>query len=217
MRVSDRTDSEETAPLSVGPGFGQPPAYEGPPPSPFARPSQEGPQGPEPAWSPPAHQPPPHQFAGQFGGQFDGQLGGPAPDHFPPPGTQPMPAYGPPVGRHRPERGRVSRWIWPAVCALALVIGGLAGAIGGAAYERWSTPDGDGLLSGGLSGGGATTQAPLPVENGSVAAVAQAVLPSTVQILAQYQGQDDGATGSGFVLDGMGHFVTNNHVVADAA
>ena len=58
---------------------------------------------------------------------------------------------------------------------------------------------------------------PLPVENGSVAAVAQEVLPSTVQIVAQFQGQDDGATGSGFVLDTQGHFVTNNHVVADAA
>jgi putative serine protease PepD len=55
------------------------------------------------------------------------------------------------------------------------------------------------------------------VQNGSVAAVAQAVLPSTVQILAEYQGQKDGATGSGFALDTKGHFVTNNHVVADAA
>ena len=47
--------------------------------------------------------------------------------------------------------------------------------------------------------------------------MAKEVLPSTVQILAQYQGQDDGATGSGFVLDTQGHFITNNHVVADAA
>ena len=38
-----------------------------------------------------------------------------------------------------------------------------------------------------------------------------------MQILAEYEGQDGGATGSGFVLDRQGHFVTNNHVVADAA
>jgi putative serine protease PepD len=37
-----------------------------------------------------------------------------------------------------------------------------------------------------------------------------------VQVLAQYQGKKDGATGSGFVLDRSGHYITNNHVVADA-
>ena len=35
-------------------------------------------------------------------------------------------------------------------------------------------------------------------------------------MLAQYQGKKDGATGSGFVLDRSGHYITNNHVVADA-
>jgi putative serine protease PepD len=100
---------------------------------------------------------------------------------------------------------------------LALVVGGLAGAIGGAAYERWaSEPDADGRVAGGLQNAGAS-QAPLPVENGSVAEVALKVLPSTVQIVAEYDGQADGATGSGFAIDSQGHFVTNNHVVADAA
>jgi putative serine protease PepD len=50
-----------------------------------------------------------------------------------------------------------------------------------------------------------------------VPAVAQALLPSTVQIVAEYDGEDGGATGSGFVLDREGHVVTNNHVVASAA
>jgi putative serine protease PepD len=36
-------------------------------------------------------------------------------------------------------------------------------------------------------------------------------------VLAEYQGKKDGATGSGFVLDRSGHYITNNHVVADAA
>jgi putative serine protease PepD len=42
------------------------------------------------------------------------------------------------------------------------------------------------------------------------------LLPSTIQVLAEYHGKKDGATGSGFVLDSVGHFITNNHVVADA-
>ena len=46
--------------------------------------------------------------------------------------------------------------------------------------------------------------------------MAQRLLPSTVQVLAEYQGHPDGATGSGFVLDRSGHYITNNHVVADA-
>ena len=154
---------------------------------------------PQASWVPPTSQGPPH--------------------HYPPPGTQPLPAYASaPPGRRRQERGRVSRWVWPVVCALALVVGGLAGAIGGAAYERWaSEPDDNGRVAGGLENAGATSQAPLPVENGSVAEVARKVLPSTVQIVAEFDGQADGATGSGFALDNQGHFVTNNHVVADAA
>ena len=104
------------------------------------------------------------------------------------------------------------------MCALALLIGGLAGAIGGAAYERWaSEPDSDGRVAAGSRTPEPAPEPPLPVENGSVAAVAQQVLPSTVQIVAEFDGKAGGATGSGFVLDAQGHFVTNNHVVADAA
>ena len=47
--------------------------------------------------------------------------------------------------------------------------------------------------------------------------MAQALLPSTVQIAAEFEGQEGGATGSGFVLDKQGHIITNNHVVEDAA
>jgi putative serine protease PepD len=66
-------------------------------------------------------------------------------------------------------------------------------------------------------GGTTVTQAPVKADEASVVAVAQALLPSTVQIQAEYDGKENGATGSGFVLDGSGHIVTNNHVVADAA
>ena len=60
------------------------------------------------------------------------------------------------------------------------------------------------------------TATPLPADNGSIAAVAAKVLPSTVQIVAEYDGKPQGATGSGFVFDDQGHIITNNHVVAQA-
>ena len=117
-------------------------------------------------------------------------------------------------GGPRPPAARVPGWLWPAVAALALVLGLGGGALGAFAYDR-VTQD-DSTVDSGLSGVGTRTEAPLP-ENGSVAAVAQELLPSTVQILAEFDGQAGGATGSGFVLDDQGHIVTNNHVVADAA
>ena len=212
--MSDRpehpSDQEDTAPLPGLPRSRSP--FEPPEPGPV-----------DASWVPPTTQPPPpwqSRDGSPFGAPPDTsppRRSGPRSD-YPPPGTQPMPAYLAAPQRHRQERSRVSRWVWPVVCALALVVGGTAGALGGAAYERWaSEPDRDGLVAGGLQDTGATSTSPLPAANGSVAAVAQRVLPSTVQILAQYEGQDAGATGSGFVLDTQGHFITNNHVVADAA
>ena len=213
--MSDRpehpSDQEDTAPLPGLPRSRSP--FEPPEPGPV-----------DASWVPPTTQPPPpwqSRDGSQFGAPPDTSLAPPQRDPgpaYPPPGTQPMPAYLAAPQRHRQERSRVSRWVWPVVCALALIVGGTAGALGGAAYERWaSEPGRDGLVAGGLQDTGATSTSPLPAANGSVAAVAQRVLPSTVQILAQYEGQDAGATGSGFVLDTQGHFITNNHVVADAA
>jgi putative serine protease PepD len=113
-------------------------------------------------------------------------------------------------------RGRVSGWVWPLVSVLALVIGVIGGVFGGAVYENIRTSSTEGRVSGGLLDSGTESKAPLAAGNHSVAAVAQRLLPSTIQVLAQYQGQKDGATGSGFVLDRSGHYITNNHVVADA-
>jgi putative serine protease PepD len=61
------------------------------------------------------------------------------------------------------------------------------------------------------------TAPPLDADNTSIAAVSAKVLPSTVQIIAEYDGKPQGATGSGFVFDKQGHVITNNHVVAQAA
>jgi putative serine protease PepD len=101
------------------------------------------------------------------------------------------------------------------VAATALVVGLLGGVLGGAVvgFTLDGSPD---LQVIGTDNGAAP---PLKADNGSVAAVAARVLPSTVQVLARggSDGQPGGgATGSGFVLDDQGHVITNNHVVAQA-
>ncbi|GAB3865912.1 hypothetical protein GCM10028801_37300 [Nocardioides maradonensis] len=118
--------------------------------------------------------------------------------------------FPPPSARPR----RTPGWAWPAVALVALVIGLLGGLGGAAVYHHFSTQGGQ--VSAGLGGVDLATEPPLP-RSGSVAAVAAAVLPSTVQIVAEYGGEDDGATGSGFVLDTQGHVITNNHVIRAAA
>jgi len=104
--------------------------------------------------------------------------------------------------------------VWPAVAALALVVGLLGGYGGSVLHDELAERDA-GTVSAGLAGVDLVELPPLDGDDGSVAAVAQELLPSTVQILAQVDGEG-GATGSGFVLDKQGHIVTNNHVVADA-
>ncbi|WP_104107583.1 trypsin-like peptidase domain-containing protein [Nocardioides sp. 616] len=122
---------------------------------------------------------------------------------------------GPAAGDPAPvQHGRrLPAWTWPAVAALALVVGLVGGAMGAALYESSEDP----AVSRGLSPSTTRTAPPISASNQSVSAVAEELLPSTVQILAGFDGSDGGATGSGFVLDTEGHVITNNHVVADAA
>ena len=158
-----------------------------------------GPLGSDPAaaWVPPAPPPPPPARA------WDGPAAL---------GTRPMPA-----GEHR-EGAKVTGWVWPAVAAIALVIGVLGGVAGSIAYENLNddASDNPGTVDDGLDGVDTVSLPPLK-GGGTIAAVAQELLPSTVQISAEFEGQEGGATGSGFVLDRQGHFITNNHVVEDAA
>ena len=141
--------------------------------------------------------------------------GSPPPQYAGAPGpwtTTPMPVTG---RADHVQSGRVPGWLWPAVAALALILGLAGGALGAVAIDQLG--DEDTTFSGGLDSVETRTEAPLQPTNGSVAAVAQELLPSTVQISAAFGGEDRGATGSGFVLDRQGHVVTNNHVVASAA
>ncbi len=125
--------------------------------------------------------------------------------------TRPMPAH----VAHQPH-ARVPWWMWVAVGGLALALGLFGGAVG-ALLVGTLADETPGLVTGGLDGVDTVSTPPLPAENGSVTAVAQQVLPSTVQISAEFEGEAGGATGSGFVLDRQGHVITNNHVVQDAA
>ena len=112
-----------------------------------------------------------------------------------------------------PQRPGLPGWVWPVVAVTALVVGLLGGAMSGA------------LVSGTLDRAGSEAAvfegrevepAPLDPENGSVAAVAEALLPSTVQVVTS-GGAGGQGTGSGFVVDRRGHVITNNHVVSGAA
>lgn len=153
----------------------------------------------------------------------DPQTSRPEPAPAGPPAADPRPlGHGPtehaaPGYGLRPPRGRVPGWIWPAMAALALVVGLVGGVAGSALWGRLADDSPIGGSSGGLEGVDTSTTPPLPADNGSIAAVADKLLPSTVQISAEVDGQPGGATGSGFVLDRQGHVVTNNHVVAGAA
>ncbi|MBO9521665.1 MAG: trypsin-like peptidase domain-containing protein [Nocardioidaceae bacterium] len=192
---SSESGSDETTPYEPTTSYEQPVL---PPPVPPA-PAYDGgwpePAAPEPAAS--AAVPPPDPTAA----------------------WSPVPVWDAPITtparEAAPESGRprLPGWTWPLVSALALVIGLVGGVVGASLVgEDDETPSSGGVLS-----VQRRTAAPLPADNGSIAAVAAKVLPSTVQIVAEYKGKAQGATGSGFVFDKEGHVITNNHVVADAA
>jgi putative serine protease PepD len=132
----------------------------------------------------------------------------PTPPPYPPP-WETAPYVPPPPRQER--RAGLPGWAWPVIAATALVVGLLGGILGGA-------------LVLGTSGGGDSFSLPTlgedadvqrrPVSEGTVAAVAKRVLPSTVQVRVRGGDGDDAraGAGSGFVIDRRGHVVTNHHV-----
>ncbi|HWJ82022.1 MAG TPA: trypsin-like peptidase domain-containing protein [Nocardioides sp.] len=219
VHSDDAAPSDDTAPIlpepaTTPPGGGTPPLVS---PSLGFAPSapQPGPEAAQPEAAP-----------------FDGAQPAPAqPQAWPPPapatralpeGVLPPP---PPPGAHLAvptagapgqPRARRSRAAWPAVVLVALLVGLAGGVAGAAGYESWWADDATppGQVSGGLGEVDVNELPPLK-DGGSVAQVAAEVLPSTVQIIAEFK-DGTGATGSGFVLDQQGHIITNNHVVAEA-
>ncbi|MBB0229573.1 S1C family serine protease, partial [Streptomyces calidiresistens] len=109
-----------------------------------------------------------------------------------------------------PPRRRGRGALLAAVLAVALLAGGIGGGLGYLIADR---------NAGDTSGRGtapAVTESSQRVERApdSVAAIAEAALPSVVTI--QAEGDREGGTGTGFVYDEEGHIMTNNHVVATA-
>jgi putative serine protease PepD len=230
----DRADDADTAPLgssSYPPPSGQPWSQQPPRQEQQDRPPQ---QQPDP-WSRPFGQPeepgrtaafptpPPYQPPYQQ--QHRQQYQPPYPQPYQQPYQQQpyaAPYAGYPQQPQRPDGHRDRRglpgWAWPVVAGIALLVGLLGGVLGGAVV---SSSMNDGTSAGSVpvipQDNGASK--PLNAHNGSVAAVAARVLPSTVQVQANGGADGNaggGATGSGFVLDDHGHVITNNHVVADA-
>ncbi|MFD4028356.1 trypsin-like peptidase domain-containing protein [Streptomyces sp. NPDC058576] len=115
--------------------------------------------------------------------------------------TRPGPPEGAETGRKKKRRGGALM----GVLLLALVASGIGGGVG-AYIER--------------NGGLTTVELPQAGrDNGdrapdSVAGIAASALPSVVTL--HVSGTAESGTGTGFVLDGQGHILTNNHVVAPA-
>jgi putative serine protease PepD len=133
-----------------------------------------------------------------------------APD---PHGLPPAPPF-PPAGPHGPDR-RPRRGV-ALLCAVAIAAG-LVG--GGAGAALTATLDDNGTTAttpaSSTSLQGTSSKTSTPAADGSVEAVAAAVLPSVVSIeVTTAQG---GGEGTGIVLSSDGLILTNNHVVADAA
>lgn len=207
--VPDDTDVEPTQPIT-GSGWTSPshPQQQAP--------QQQEPQQPTPQPAGPQDAPVPTPIPAQqspWSPPADPYLQPGAPSYATP--TTPMPMSPMPLQRTDEPRARVSRWVWPVVAVLSLLLGLTGGFLGALGYDRWD--DNSSTYDDGLASVETRDTPPLTADNDSIPAVAQALLPSTVQILAAFEGEGNGATGSGFVLDRDGHIVTNNHVVESAA
>ncbi|MEV6958857.1 trypsin-like peptidase domain-containing protein [Streptomyces sp. NPDC051207] len=108
-----------------------------------------------------------------------------------------------PSGAQRRRRGR--RALLGGMLLVALVSGGIGGAVG-AHLERNGGVGGVELPQAGKEAPGRAPD--------SVAGIAARALPSVVTL--HVSGSEEQGTGTGFVLDGRGHILTNNHVVEPA-
>ncbi|MYX29105.1 PDZ domain-containing protein [Streptomyces sp. SID8381] len=118
----------------------------------------------------------------------------------------PLQESGAAQGSAERRRRRVRRALVGGAVALA-VVSGLLGGVAGAYFER---NGGIGAVELPQAGKEPAGRAP-----DSVAGIAARALPSVVTL--HVSGSDEQGTGTGFVLDGLGHILTNNHVVEPAA
>ncbi|CCK27640.1 protease [Streptomyces davaonensis JCM 4913] len=119
--------------------------------------------------------------------------------------TGPLQQNGAPVRSEGQKRKRAKRVLLIGVLMVALVSGGVGGAVG-AYLER---NGGVGNVELPQVDAEPTGRAP-----DSVAGIAARALPSVVTL--HVSGAEEAGTGTGFVLDDRGHILTNNHVVEPA-
>ncbi|MER6623187.1 trypsin-like peptidase domain-containing protein [Streptomyces sp. NPDC000931] len=117
----------------------------------------------------------------------------------------PLQQTGPTAVSEKQKRRRARRALIGAALLLALVSGGIGG-IAGTYLER---NGGVGTVELPQAGKEASERDP-----GSVAGIAARALPSVVTL--HVSGAGEAGTGTGFVLDGRGHILTNDHVVGPA-
>ncbi|MGX4689988.1 trypsin-like peptidase domain-containing protein [Streptomyces sp. JNUCC 63] len=237
--AASRTSEEPAVSAPAGPSAERPkPLHD---PDPYSTPpyGEPGPWAPAPPVRHPAIASAPYPgmsaapAAAPVGSAVEAVPGGPsavdAPAHGSPgPDALPPGTHGGPWGRYDPwARGqvaaplqqsgagvlsaeqrhrRVTRALVGGAVVLALVSGGLGG-LAGAYFER--------------NGGVGTVELPQAGKEpagrapDSVAGIAARALPSVVTL--HVSGSGEQGTGTGFVLDRLGHILTNNHVVENAA
>ncbi|MER6535602.1 S1C family serine protease [Streptomyces sp. 900105755] len=177
------------------------------PPTPQGAPASDpygpAPQAPDAAWPPPPPATPAYADPGAgagWGSSYDQQ-------HQQYQQYQHQPFQQP---QHAPKKGSGRGGLIAAVLVAALVAGGLGGGLG---YTLAKNNDDGGSTTISASSSGGATQVKRAA--GTIAAVAQNALPSTVTIESEGT-NGEGGTGTGFVFDKQGHIITNNHVVADS-
>ncbi|WP_455432332.1 trypsin-like peptidase domain-containing protein [Streptomyces lasiicapitis] len=122
------------------------------------------------------------------------------------PWSAPLQQTGAAVETQRERRRRGRQFVVLGAVVIALVAGGIGGVVG-AYLER----------EGGIGSDIELPQAGSESEKrpkDSVAGIAASALPGVVTL--HVRGDDGAGTGTGFVLDGKGHILTNNHVVEPA-
>ncbi|MDO0911976.1 trypsin-like peptidase domain-containing protein [Streptomyces sp. DT2A-34] len=119
--------------------------------------------------------------------------------------SAPLQQTGAAVATEGQRRKRAKKVVLVGALMIALVSGGVGGAVG--AYLERNGGVGDVELP--QAGDEPTGRAP-----DSVAGIAARALPSVVTL--HVSGGDEQGTGTGFVLDDRGHILTNNHVVEPA-
>lgn len=139
-----------------------------------------------------------------------------------PSATLPPPS-GPSFPMYPPQRGDSPRSSAPqgvrrrsaiGVTALCLASGLLGGVGGALVVDRAGTTTSSSTTrpTVGATGTGPTTAA-VARPDGSVAKIAAQVMPSVVTVKVSGASVGSEGTGSGFVFDGDGHILTNNHVI----